>query len=418
MALDIQSTLSQIWGKISVEELSSIAAKTLDPGNPTDAGKMWRLPTTHPNPIVLASGIPDDDTLPTKELIEGLINGINNFPVESLTYGGWFGYDECRKAIANRQNRIENINLNENNIILHNGSSGCLENILNAFIEPNDVVIVESPSYSGTIRCIQGSLAEVIEVPIHLNGIDAAEFQNLIEKIKKEQKRIKFFYTIPDYQNPTGNVAPIETREAILKICAENKILIIEDAAYSELYFDQPPPPTYFSLSNGFGVLRMCSFSKVVATGLRLGWIQARDEYIEILTKVRFDMGNSPLIHYALTNFINNKSLDSHVENMRRLYKEKCSIMVDSIKENCGDYMEINPPEGGYFLWLKSHHIKSDELIKAAAQEGLVFPTGSVFFLDKSQGSYNYRLAFTQPSKKQLEEVGVRLKKAYEKCLD
>tara|TARA_B100000427_G_scaffold297887_1_gene278546 strand:- start:2861 stop:4117 length:1257 start_codon:yes stop_codon:yes gene_type:complete len=418
MALDIQSTLSQIWGKISVEELSSIAAKTLDPGNPTDAGKMWRLPTTHPNPIVLASGIPDDDTLPTKELIEGLINGINNFPVESLTYGGWFGYDECRKAIANRQNRIENINLNENNIILHNGSSGCLENILNAFIEPNDVVIVESPSYSGTIRCIQGSLAEVIEVPIHLNGIDAAEFQNLIEKIKKEQKRIKFFYTIPDYQNPTGNVAPIETREAILKICAENKILIIEDAAYSELYFDQPPPPTYFSLSNGFGVLRMCSFSKVVATGLRLGWIQARDEYIEILTKVRFDMGNSPLIHYALTNFINNKSLDSHVKNMRRLYKEKCSIMVDSIKENCGDYMEINPPEGGYFLWLKSHHIKSDELIKAAAQEGLVFPTGSVFFLDKSQGSYNYRLAFTQPSKKQLEEVGVRLKKAYEKCLD
>tara|TARA_B100000519_G_scaffold107722_1_gene93368 strand:+ start:9935 stop:11191 length:1257 start_codon:yes stop_codon:yes gene_type:complete len=418
MALDIQSTLSQIWEKISVEELSSIAAKTLDPGNPTDAGKMWRLPTTHPNPIVLASGIPDDDTLPTKELIEGLINGINNFPVESLTYGGWFGYDECRKAIANRQNRIENINLNENNIILHNGSSGCLENILNAFIEPNDVVIVESPSYSGTIRCIQGSLAEVIEVPIHLNGIDAAEFQNLIEKIKKEQKRIKFFYTIPDYQNPTGNVAPIETREAILKICAENKILIIEDAAYSELYFDQPPPPTYFSLSNGFGVLRMCSFSKVVATGLRLGWIQARDEYIEILTKVRFDMGNSPLIHYALTNFINNKSLDSHVENMRRLYKEKCSIMVDSIKENCGDYMEINPPEGGYFLWLKSHHIKSDELIKAAAQEGLVFPTGSVFFLDKSQGSYNYRLAFTQPSKKQLEEVGVRLKKAYEKCLD
>ena len=418
MALDIQSTLSQIWEKISVEELSSIAAKTLDPGNPTDAGKMWRLPTTHPNPIVLASGIPDDDTLPTNELIEGLINGINNFPVESLTYGGWFGYDECRKAIANRQNRIENINLNENNIILHNGSSGCLENILNAFIEPNDVVIVESPSYSGTIRCIQGSLAEVIEVPIHLNGIDATEFQNLIEKIKKEQKRIKFFYTIPDYQNPTGNVAPIETREAILKICAENKILIIEDAAYSELYFDQPPPPTYFSLSNGFGVLRMCSFSKVVATGLRLGWIQARDEYIEILTKVRFDMGNSPLIHYALTNFINNKSLDSHVENMRRLYKEKCSIMVDSIKENCGDYMEINPPEGGYFLWLKSHHIKSDELIKAAAQEGLVFPTGSVFFLDKSQGSYNYRLAFTQPSKKQLEEVGVRLKKAYEKCLD
>ena len=104
MALDIQSTFSQIWGKISVEELSSIAAKTLDPGNPTDAGKMWRLPTTHPHPIVLASGIPDDDTLPTKELIEGLINGINNFPVESLTYGGWFGYDECRKAIANRQN--------------------------------------------------------------------------------------------------------------------------------------------------------------------------------------------------------------------------------------------------------------------------------------------------------------------------
>tara|TARA_B100001142_G_scaffold315903_1_gene355041 strand:+ start:1054 stop:2310 length:1257 start_codon:yes stop_codon:yes gene_type:complete len=418
MALDIQSTLSQIWKKISVEELSSIAAKTLDPGNPTDAGKMWRLPTSHPDPIVLASGIPDDDTIPTNKLIEGLVNGIKKFPVESLTYGGWFGYDECRKAIANRQNRIENIDLNENNIILHNGSSGCLENILNAFIEPNDVVIVESPSYSGTVRCIQGSLAEVVEIPIHSNGINVKEFETLIEKITNEQKRIKFFYTIPDYQNPTGNVAPIEIRESILKICAKNKILIIEDAAYSELYFDQPPPPTYFSLSNGFGVLRMCSFSKVVATGLRLGWIQARDEYIQILTKVRFDMGNSPLIHYALTNFINDNSLDSHVENMRNLYKEKCSIMVNSIRENCGDYIEITPPSGGYFLWLKSYQVKSEQLIKAAAEEGLVFPTGSVFFLDKSQGTYNYRLAFTQPSKKQLQEVGVRLKKAYEKCLD
>tara|TARA_Y100001936_G_scaffold21715_1_gene19065 strand:+ start:380 stop:1636 length:1257 start_codon:yes stop_codon:yes gene_type:complete len=418
MALDIQSTLSQIWGKFSVEELSSIAAKTLDPGNPTDAGKMWRLPTSHPNPIVLASGIPDDDTIPTDELIDGLINGIKNFPVESLTYGGWFGYDECRKAIANRQNRIEKTNLNENNIILHNGSSGCLENILNAFIEPNDVVIVESPSYSGTVRCIQGSLAEVIEIPIQSDGINSKEFKNLVENIKQQKKKIKFFYTIPDYHNPTGNVAPIETRESILRICAENKILIIEDAAYSELYFDEAPPPTYFSLSMGFGVLRMCSFSKVVATGLRLGWIQARNEYIQILTKVRFDMGNSPLIHYALTNFINNGSLDLHVENMRRLYKEKCSIMVNSIKENCENYLEITPPKGGYFLWLKSHKVKSEVLIQKAAEEGLVFPTGSVFFLDKSQGQYNFRLAFTQPSKKQLQEVGIRLKKTYERCLD
>jgi len=415
MGLQNEKKISSLWQTINLEKLLSKAAQTISPGNATDAGKMWRLPTDHPNPILLASGIPDTSTLPSKELLEGFTRALNEAPSDSLSYGGWFGDEQCRKSISKRQALIEKVVLNEDNIILHNGSSACLENILKTFIEPDDVVIVESPSYSGTVRCIQGYLADVIELPITDNGVNHTDFTSLVEKIKNNGKNIKMFYTIPDYHNPTGIVTNINTRKAILKTCEEHNIIIVEDAAYTELYFDSPPPPSYFFLSQGYGVIKMSSFSKIIATGLRVGWIQARHEYIEVLTKVRFDMGNSPLLHYAITSFIENGGLDKHVSQMRNLYKEKCLALLNSINEFCDPYIDVNPPSGGYFLWVNCKKHKAFKVLEEASKVGLIFPIGSVFYVDKNLDDSHFRLAFTQPTFKDLRETGKRLKLTFER---
>ena len=283
------------WSNTSIESLLSSAARGISAGNATDAGRMWRLPTEHPDPIVLAGGVPDETFMPLEKIIDGLTKAIKEEAEESLMYGGWFGYQPCREAIANRQNNIEGISLNAENIIMHNGSSGCLENILKAFLQPGDVSIIESPSYSGTVRAIQGYEADVVDIPMGENGINPSVFEDTVAKIQTSGRKVKLFYTIPDYHNPMGYVTSLETRQDILNICSKNGILIAEDAAYTELYFDAPPPPSYYALSNGHGVIKMCSFSKIVATGLRSGWIQARAEFTEPLTRVRFDMGNSHL---------------------------------------------------------------------------------------------------------------------------
>tara|TARA_A100001037_G_scaffold74837_3_gene67065 strand:- start:8046 stop:9314 length:1269 start_codon:yes stop_codon:yes gene_type:complete len=414
-----KETIAQQWESLNIEDdLLSDAAKGIGAGSATDAGRFWRLPTEHPDPIVLAGGIPDDTALPIKDLIESFSKSIEEDFTDSLMYGGWFGYEGLRQLIADRQNKIEGTNLLADNIIMHNGSSGCLENICKAFVGPGDVAIVESPSYSGTVRAIRGFQAEVIEVPMSIEGINPDLFRETVESLMAQGKKVKLFYTIPDYHNPMGNVTTLEIRKSILEICAEHKILIAEDAAYTELYYDTPPPPSYYALSDGHGVIKMCSFSKILATGLRSGWIQARDELAEPLTKVRFDMGNSPLVHYALADLIGSGKLDTHINSMRALYKSKCQTMIDSLKKYCGPYIELDEPEGGYFLWVKCTQINAFDLIQAAAEEGVVFPLGSIFYVDSSLDTSHFRLAFTRAPFEHLEEAGKRIGKAFEKVLD
>ena len=406
------------WSNTSIESLLSSAARGISAGNATDAGRMWRLPTEHPDPIVLAGGVPDETFMPLEKIIDGLTKAIKEEAEESLMYGGWFGYQRCREAIANRQNDIEGISLNADNIIMHNGSSGCLENILKAFLQPGDVSIIESPSYSGTVRAIQGYEADVVDIPMGENGINPSVFENTVAKIQASGRMVKMFYTIPDYHNPMGYVTSLETRQDILNICSKNGILIAEDAAYTELYFDAPPPPSYYALSDGHGVIKMCSFSKIVATGLRSGWIQARAEFTEPLTRVRFDMGNSPLVHYALADLILSGELDNHVDAMRSLYKNKCQALIKSLRQYCDPYIEVVEPEGGYFLWVKCKQGNALDVTHAAAAEGLVFPSGSVFYLDRDQNTTHIRLAYTRAPFEQLEESGKRLQRAFEKVLD
>ena len=413
-----KNTAASEWKGVDVDHLLSSGARNIGAGSATDAGRFWRLPTEHPDPIVLAGGIPDDTALPVEDIIKGFTKAIENNASDALMYGGWYGYEGCRDAIANRQNRLEGTSLESNNIIMHNGSSGCLENVCKAFIEAGDVVIVESPSYSGTVRAIRGFQAEVIEVPMDSDGINVANFRQTIQRLCEQGKRIKLFYTIPDYHNPMGSVTSLDVRRSVLEICARNKIIIVEDAAYTELYYDAPPPPSYYALSDGHGVIRLCSFSKIIATGLRCGWIQAREEFADPLTKVRFDMGNSPLVHYALTDFIESGKLEEHVVSMRTLYRDKCKAMISSLRENCESYVEVEEPKGGFFLWVKCKKGKASELIQASADEGLIFSLGSIFFLDKGIDDNHFRLAFTRAPFEHLDEAGKRLRRAFEKILD
>ena len=211
MATSNKPNYASQWKPADVDDLLSERTKNIGKGNDTDAGRMWRLPTDHPDPIVLAGGIPDDTVLPTGHLIHGITSAIENHADDALNYGGWFGYEKCRNAIAMRQNQIEGTSLNANNIIMHNGSSGCLENILKAFVEPGDVALVESPSYSGTVRAILGYQAEVVEVPMRKNGIDLDIFQSTINEIRLQGKRIKLFYTIPDFHNTPKRLRAFES---------------------------------------------------------------------------------------------------------------------------------------------------------------------------------------------------------------
>jgi 2-aminoadipate transaminase len=402
-----------------LDGLLSQSAKTIGAGSSSDSGRFWRLPTEHPDPIVLAAGIPDAPTLPIDHIRGAVNRALDADPSATLTYGGWYGYDGLREAIAERQSRIEGAAIGQDNIIVHNGSSGAIDNVSKTFLQPGDVVIAEAPSFSGSVRSMRGYMVEVVEVPMEDEGVSVDALSEAIERVKASGKRPKLFYTVADYHNPTGVTLARRRREELLEVCARHGVLVLEDAAYTELGFDDGPPASLYSLAQGEGVLRLGSLSKTVATGLRVGWVQARPDFIDAMARVRFDMGNTPLLQWALADYMESGNLDEHVRHMRPLYAEKCEILVESLLAYCEPYVRFRRPEGGFFLWVECVGASARDVALAASQEGLVFPLGSNFFSDRESSDDNHvRMAFSAAQPEQLAEVGPRLRAAFHRVAD
>ena len=402
-----------------LDDLLSESARTIGAGSASDSGRMWRLPTDHPDPIVLAAGIPDPPTLPVEYIREALSSALDANPSATLTYGGWYGYEGLREAIAERQSRIEGAAIGQDNIIVHNGSSGAIDNVSKTFLQPGDVVIAEAPSFSGSVRSMRGYMTEIAEVPMEDDGVSVEALAETIERVKAAGKRPKLFYTVADYHNPTGVTLSQRRREELLEVCARHGVLVLEDAAYTELGFDDGPPSSLYSLSQGEGVLRLGSLSKTIATGLRVGWVQARPDYIDAMARVRFDMGGSPLIQWALTGYLTSGDLDEHVRQMRPIYAEKCEILAESLLAYCEPYVRFRKPQGGFFLWVECVGASARDLVQAASEEGLVFPLGSNFFKDREDSDDNHvRMAFSTAQPEQLADVGPRLRAAFHRVAD
>ena len=412
--------LQAAWSDVRLGDLASEAARMAGVGDPNDAGWTWTLPSEYPDLIPLGGGIPDAPTAPIEELREALNAVLDEEADDAMVYGGWLGFDGLREAIAERQNMIEGLEQDASNFIIHNGSSAAVDNIAKAFIAPGDVVISEGPSFSGIVETIQSYMAEIVEVPVEDDGISLEAVASAVASSEADGKTVKMIYAIPDYHNPTGVTMSESRRRALLELCADHRVLLVEDAAYSELYFDgTPPPPSLYAMSDGYGVMRVGTFSKVAATGLRIGWVQARSDFVSALSRVRYDMGTSPILLRAMARYAQSGRLETHVSEMRDLYALKCATLCESLDEYCAPYVRFNRPRGGFFLWVECIGASASEVRVAAAEEGLVFPGGSMFFNDPDKSGDKYlRFAFSSASVEQLRQVGPRLATAFHKVVD
>lgn len=387
-------------------------------GNPTDAGVPWNASPDHPFPIELAGGIPDPNRLPVDDLQSAFHQVLSLSPTEALRYGGVQGFDGLRVLLAERQSLIEKLPLSPENFLIDNGSAGAISTICNAIINPGDVVIVEKPTFSGTMRTIRGRRPEIIPVPVDENGVHVDSIAEVMERVKAAGKRVKMVYTIPDFHNPTGSTLTNERKRELIRICSLFQAVIVEDAAYSEIFFDQGNPSSIYTIAQGEGVLKAGTFSKVIATGLRLGWIQGSVDFINALINVRFDMGNSPLLQRAIANYINTGALEEHLRRMRPVYAEKCETLCESLKKHCSPYVKFHKPRGGFFLWVECIGVTAREVAQEAAKEGLIFPVGSLFYLEgELDNTTHIRLAYATATLEQLQEVGPRLSRAFQRAL-
>ena len=404
------------WRDRPAADLVSEAVRFLTAGTATDWGLSGKQPTTDKPPISLGGGIPDAETQPRQELLAAAGRVLDEPGDAALVYGGPQGYEPLREEVGKFFASRHPSKPGADWFLMTNGAAGAIEAVCAAVLDPGDVVLSEAPTFAGSLRTIRGRQAEVRGVGLDDEGIDLDQLQAAIARARSENRPIKLLYTQPTFHNPTGLTMTLQRRLDLLQLAAENGIFILEDHAYSELYFDAPPPPTLSDLADGWGVFSIGTFSKVIATGLRVGWVQARPEWINALLPARFDMGNSPLLHRMLHEYIVRGGFPQHVQNMRSLYAAKSRTLQSALAQFGEPYFDYTPPQGGFFLWLQLHQgLTADQIRDHAAENALFFPSGHRFYPgdDTAQNPQTLRLAYSWPPQETLEEAATRLSAAF-----
>ena len=370
-------------------------------------------------PIALTGGVPDPESLPFDDLAEAARIVLEREGRLALQYGGPQGFLGLREWLAERVGRADGLTLGPENITITNGSAGALANACETFLDPGDVVVAEAPSYPGAMRTIGAQGARVETVPVDAEGLRPDALAESLEALSREGARPKLLYTIPNFHNPTGATLSLERRHAVLEIARRHRLLIVEDDAYGEIRFEGERVPSFLALSGGDGVLKVGTFSKTLATGLRVGWVAAAQEATDFLVRMRFDMGTSPWIQRLVAEYVAAGHLDRHLPQVVEIYRRKRDTMATALEEHCAPYVRWRLPSGGFFLWLETDRRVQPSAIgglrEAAAQEGVAYVSGDTFFVDRS-GSQFIRLAYSFVAEQEIEEAVRRLGRALERA--
>ena len=394
------------WNQDSLEDLVSARSKIMGAG-------VWAAARPDDRPVIsFAGGLPDVPSLPDEELLRATRIVLERERREALQYGGAFGAQPLREAIAERSSGIERLPLTDEHVIVTSGAAHGIGIACEALLDPGDVALVESPTFPGSLRTIHSFGAQVEAVPMDDDGIRVDLVEETLVRLRDEGKRAKLLYLIPTHQNPAGSTLPRARRERLLELAREHRVLLMEDDAYGELWFGEEPPPSLFSLSGGELAIKVATFSKLIATGLRLGWNLAPPALILRMAALRYDMGSSPYLGRTVAEMIRNGDLDRHVDRLRAIYRRKLDRLCQALDEHCGDYLSYRRPGGGFFVWAGLRPgLSALEVQRVANEKAVIVGAGPHFFADGA-ATQHLRLAFSYTPVEEIEEGVHRLAEA------
>jgi len=384
-------------------------------------GRLAPNTSLSPLPYDLNAGVPDRATLPATGLLEAMRRALESDAAAALTYGGQQGYEPLRAWIADREAQEGGIDVASAHVTLTSGSAHGIDNIAATFVGEGDIVVVGAPTYPGAIRTFRARGATIVESPQDDDGMIPSALARVLDTRRMTGKQAKLLYLQPNYDNPSGATLTLERREAIVALARQHGVLIVEDDAYTGIDLDGPPPPSMFALARGRGVMRVGTFSKTVATGLRVAWITSQPEIIQKLVFMRFDNGSSPLLHRIVHEFLESGEYGPHVEALQTLYRERRDASANALREFCEPYVTFRSPHGGFFHWLKlGKGLEARAVAAAAAEEGVAVTPGTGYFATEDSallgGTDRIRLVFSALPPEELREAIARFGRALEKA--
>lgn len=360
-----------------------------------------------PGTISFVYGLPDPVTFPTKELSFCFEKVFQEKASLALQYGPEQGYGPLIDFLREKLGEDENIFLSRSQIMLTGGASQALDHICTMFTQQGDIIIVEAPSYHESLQLFRDHGLRTFQVNIDEEGMNVEELKAVLEKLRKRGERAKFLYIIPSFQNPSGISLSLKRKKAILEVVEDWDLLVVEDDVYYDLAFEEMQISSLFVLNRGRRVIRLGSFSKILAPGLRMGWMIAPTEFIRALTESglrRMGGGSNPLLANAISVFCQKGWLESHIKSIRSHYRAKRDVILKSLETKMPESVSWARPKGGFFIWVRlPHDLQAVDVVKWVQKSGIMILAGDHFFAEYPTGQY-LRLAFSYIKSEKIKE--------------
>jgi GntR family transcriptional regulator of abcA and norABC len=324
--------------------------------------------------IDLASGELSADLFPTQSFQQIMSDRIFDY---HLGYENPQGNLPLRQTIAEHMRTYKGIESTPSSILITSGAQQALYLIVQCLLKPGDAVAIEDPSYAYSLPLFQSAGLRTHLLPVHEDGINPEDIVTLYK-----EHRIKMVFLNPNFQNPTGTLLDMSRKQRILEISNQFGIPIIEDDPYSLISFTGKPVPTLKSLDRNGTVLYVSSLTKIVASGLRIGWIIGPQAVIDRLSdaKQQIDFGHSIFPQWIANQFLSSDEFHHHLNRLRKKLELRRDKIVFSLQDLLDEKVEFVVPEGGIHIWCKvNHSIVENQLLKEAIKQGVVFVPGRVF---------------------------------------
>ncbi|WP_232718673.1 aminotransferase-like domain-containing protein [Bacillus sp. FJAT-45037] len=357
--------------------------------------------------IRLSSGYPEPSLVPADQIKKSVVRLLEEEKDLPLHYIGSPKVDQLKGQI--RQRLAERgMNVSEEELLLTSGASQAIDLIARIVIDEHCVVAVESPTYMEALEIFQNYTSHFISIPVDEHGLQADRLEAMLKERKESGLPLpRLLYTIPTFHNPTGTTMTSERRKHVIELADQYNFLILEDDAYGELYFGQPEV-TLKAIDSTNRVLHVGSLSKLVAPGLRIGWVVAAKEFITALQWFKKDLDH-PFSQATMATYLEETNLSERLNTLRTAYEAKCAVLVSALEQHMPDTVSWYRPRGGYFVWVMVAGVDTSTLLTQALDEGVSYVPGKYFCLQEQEGASFLRLSFSYASKEEIVEGVMKL---------
>ncbi len=390
---------------VNIERLFSHRAKMLKASQIRELLKITQLPDM----ISFAGGLPNPLAFPV-EVIHNCIDKVFEENISNaLQYGTTEGLPLLRAVLAKRMKEKQYINCEMHDILITSGAQQALFLSALCFLNEGDTYLSSVPTYLGAVQAFGAFEANCESIPMTEDDIDIDCLRRNLNRLHKTGINPKFLYTVSNFQNPSGETVSLNNRKELLDIASEYDFLIIEDDPYGELIFDGESIPSIKSFDKKGRVIYLSTFSKILAPGFRLGWVIASKDILDkiVLAKQAADLCTNIFGQYVAYEYIRGGHLDNQVKEIKKLYKTKRDIMIDSLNKYFPKEARWTIPEGGMFIWITlPKKINTNLMLQKAIAKKVAYVAGDAFYHDG--GNYNsMRLNFSYSDDKLIIE-GIR----------